>query len=169
MARIIARYDERILNTMVRAGELEPVLHAELLRILIGRRRALLGRYLARLSALADPELVARDGRAWLCVTDLAVSTGVMRAGRYVTSAWRGAELHPVVAPGAESTVPGRVCVLLPALPAPRERPSYFLIEIAHAGPAPRPFPARFHIYHYGLLNYRLVGMERPESFAAPG
>jgi hypothetical protein len=45
MARIIARLDEGAVGAMVGAGKIAPALHADLVRILMGRRRAILARF----------------------------------------------------------------------------------------------------------------------------
>ncbi|MEM9487571.1 MAG: hypothetical protein AAGC55_00435 [Myxococcota bacterium] len=74
MARILARLSHRDLRVIIdQAIIADPVMRAELTRVLLGRRDMLLRRYLGRLSPLADP--FVRDGR--LCLRDLAVSAGV--------------------------------------------------------------------------------------------
>src|SRR5690606_32840200 len=58
MARIIARCTRAHLQALVRLGRYaDPTTERELVRILAGRRRAILERYLTRLSPLTDPRL----------------------------------------------------------------------------------------------------------------
>jgi hypothetical protein len=72
MARIVARFTRADLEALTRLGHYaDPIAERELVRILASRRRAILERYLTRLSPLSDPRL--DDGE--LCLTDLAVSS----------------------------------------------------------------------------------------------
>jgi hypothetical protein len=85
----------------------------------------------------------------------------------YAARAWKGAELIRADSEAVE--VAAGPCVTLPAASGAPERPDYWVIEMGHAKHARLPFPARFHLYHYGGSDYRLVALERPESFAPPG
>lgn len=77
MARIIARLGDAHIDALVeRARFTDPTDSDELARIMKARRRAILQRYLERLSPLAHPR--ASEGR--LCVEDLGVSSGLRPA-----------------------------------------------------------------------------------------
>src|SRR5690606_27382384 len=72
MARIVARFSRADLEALARLGRYaDPLAERELVRILAGRRRAILERYLTRLSPLADPRLEGGQ----VCLKDLAVTS----------------------------------------------------------------------------------------------
>ncbi|HEX2870523.1 MAG TPA: hypothetical protein VHP33_04690 [Polyangiaceae bacterium] len=170
MARIIARIGEPELTRIVEAARLSPDLGKELVRLLMGRRRKLLERYLGRLSPLARPALATNAGHAWLCADDVAVLAGVAGARKYSARAWVGAAARPLTPPQVRTHAGGQVCVALPALPeASAEHPDYYIVELATQDAPALPFPARFHVYHSGQGRYLLAGVEREASYAPPG
>lgn len=170
MARIIARIGEPELTGIVAAAHLSPDLGKELVRLLLGRRRKLLDRYLGRLSPLARPALASNADQSWLCADDLAVLAGVAGSRKYSARAWVGAGSRPLRPPDVRTQARGHVCVALPALPeASSQRPHYYVVELATQDAPALPYPARFHVYHSGQGRYLLVGVEREESFDPPG
>lgn len=79
MARIIARFDARRIDRIVRTARLgAPLLRTELERILMGRRHRILDRYLTRVSSLALPSVIQNGSSISLCADDLAVSSGLL-------------------------------------------------------------------------------------------
>jgi len=170
MARIIARMSPAHLRAMIGAGHLDdPALEAELTRIMLGRRRLLLARWLSRLSPLSHPWVQSRAGHAELCSSDLGVESGIFAAGlrRYAARAWLGERLVPMsLAPRA---VGAELCVSLPPLSsASPAHPGYLIVDLyAQSGSQARA-PARVHLYHLGGASYRVVGLERPSDDAPP-
>jgi hypothetical protein len=162
MARIIARFDRRQIRALASLGHYtEPLVERELVRVLAGRRRVILERYLTRLSPLADPELV---GSSEVCVTDLAVRSRLRWAQdrRYQARAYAG----PHAAPLGRLAIRrdgDRICV---ALPPARD---YLVVDVAaRTARAERNFPARLHFAAGPHRALRLVGLERPASHAPP-
>jgi hypothetical protein len=170
MARIISRFEPAHVEAIVGQAPMAPALHDELVRVLLGRREKILERYLAVLSPLADATLVNDRGRTRLCATDLASAAGVAVAHRtYSARAWLGPEARPMPPPALTTAGHGRVCVVMPADPqASVRRPSYWRVDIATQDAPVRPYPARFHLYHWGGSKYLLVGLERPNDLSPP-
>jgi hypothetical protein len=170
MARILARFGDAHVKALVETGRLEnPVVRAELERILLGRRDALLARYLESRSPLTLPRVVARDGGAQLCLEDLVVTAhrAEPAARRYRAQAWAGESLRALPAPQARGSADAAqdVCVSLPGeLGGSEGKPAYLVVDL-EAGAAP---PVRVHLYHLGAERFRVVGLERPERADAP-
>jgi hypothetical protein len=134
-ARIIARFDDGLIDEAVRVGDFtNPEDSRYLAAQLRGRRDAILRRYLARLSPIAD--LRVEGDR--LCGVDLARRSGVFAASLFTYDAGG----LPVTA-----TAGGRVCVALPA------GQGYRTVTVRN-GQAPGPLVAH-------LDDRRLVGLER--------
>jgi len=180
MARIVAHLTDAHIEAAVGTARFgDPALDRELLRILIGRRDAILRRYLGRLSPLTDPRVEAprpkagaSGSEARLCLADLAVRTRMVvpSVRVYGTRAWLGDSLEPAVT-RAEWDGPDRVCVPLPAVPGgSRADPRYLIVDVAAgvAGVDLQP-PTRVHLYHLGGADYRVVGLERPYDSNPPG
>lgn len=122
MARIIARFSRAHLEAVARLGRYSnPTTESELVRILAGRRRAILERYLTRLSPLTDPRL---DGET-LCLTDLALRSRIRwpEERRYTARAW--SEEGSLGVP-ATSMKQDEVCVAL----SPFVEHDYVVIEL---------------------------------------
>lgn len=87
MARIIARFTDEHIRRVIRTGRLgSPLLESELLRILEGRRDAILRRYLTRLSPLERPTVSAVAGGLELCARDLATVSGIAGKRHYAAA-----------------------------------------------------------------------------------
>jgi hypothetical protein len=162
MARIIAQMDERDLRAAVSAAQLDRVHSDEWVRVLMGRRQKILARYLTRISALAQPKLVANGEHASLCVRDLALEARVVETPHYRARIARDGSWQRTQ-PALDAA--GRVCVRLPvSLSASALRPAYFAVEIATESGALPARPARFHLYQKGSASYLLAGIERLET-----
>lgn len=152
MARIIARFSRDDLRALARLGRYsDPLAERELVRILAGRRRAILERYLTRLSPLSDPRLHSGE----LCLTDLAVTSRLRwPEDRAYTS--RG------LADGAEVAAPlrvedgGVVCVAVPEID-----PDYLVLEVI-ASTRGRETNGPLHVHlARSERELTLVGLER--------
>ncbi|HEY8431404.1 MAG TPA: hypothetical protein VIL20_23650, partial [Sandaracinaceae bacterium] len=162
MARIVARFSRAHIEAVVRLGRYtDRVTERELVRVLAGRRRAILERYLTRLSPLADPVVRGEE----VCLTDLAVTSRLRWAQdrRYEARAYAGDPFTAVGAPGVRVADGGaRVCVTVP--PAGE----YVVLDVvASTAGAERTAPARLH---FAMLPAGpvLVGLERPAGDAPP-
>jgi hypothetical protein len=160
MARNIARLGENLLEPMLDAADVPPPLRAELTRILIGRRRRILERYLRHLSPLADATVRHEGARSWLCAVDLAVRAGVAHP--------RGYRARIVTDTGAQSTLPVRsttldeTCVLLPrAAGAADSNPQRVRVTLDLASSAAEPKPIHFQLSARRGQRFRVVGIER--------
>ncbi len=176
MARILARFGRPQLEAAIAEGHLgDAFLEEELLRVLEGRRRRILARYLTRLSPLAWPEVrVSRSGgveRAELCLEDLAVSGGLIEARfcHYRASAWRREEREATaIALGPVLTErDGHVCIELPdETSATAKAPHRFVFDVL-AWPESQA-PARVHLVALGPSDYRVIALERPATADPP-
>jgi hypothetical protein len=165
MARIIARFDLEDIRALARLGrfsELET--ENQLVRILAGRRRAILERYLTRLSPLADPVVRRTNEGTEACVRDLAVDTHLREARdrRYAVRAWISESARETSQPRSYMR-DGRICIALPSS-APN---GYMIADITAASFEERTAPLRMH-FAFGRDGVRLVGLERPDGDAPP-
>ncbi len=173
MARLIARLDVPSLRAIVETGRFSRDLYShELVRILRGRQRKVLERYLTRLSPLAAPAIEERDGRQELCLDDLAVVSGIRSASsRHARatsfSGWPPGPGEPV---DARVGPDGRVCVALaPPQVGHHDPPRYLIVDVAvSTAGRDTPGPARVHLYQVGPELFRIVGLERPEDDEPP-
>jgi hypothetical protein len=169
MARIIARIDRSHLTAILAEARIENrSLEREALRLLEGRRRRLLNRFLTRLSPLTHATVTPVKGRATLCLEDAALVAGIAdrRTRSYSAVAWIGQE-HPLHLPAAEA--PSSPCVVLPRLSgASRQTPRYLIVDVTAKSDGPTLPPARVHVYALGPAEYRVAGLERPTDAAAP-
>lgn len=168
MARIVARFSDAHVDALVARGKWsDPVVEAELARILEGRRDRILERYLTRRSPLTWPTVRDVDGEAALCLEDTAVVGGIRlpEARRYTARARVGDALREVdVAPPAAAD--GWVCTALPPTPDAREAaPTYLVVDVvASTVSRETTGPARVHLYALGDAGHRVVALERPEG-----
>jgi hypothetical protein len=163
MARIIARFRKPHIEALVKNARFsDPVDARELARIMAGRRRAILERYLGGLSPLAHPQL---DGDE-LCLEDLGVSSG-LRAPKersYAARAWvdgrswgrtRRSE-RPILAHARGSGV----CMKLP--------PDEEVRVQVRTQPAGRPGPGPVRVHLKPVDGRRaVVGLQRPDPGVA--
>ncbi len=175
MARIVAYMDDDAVDAFVDPAKIRnETTDRELRRILKGRRDKILRRYLGRLSPLTKPELKTAAGtnEPRLCLEDLLVRAGLapMSERRYVVRTFVGEGLHEVET--GSPTTPGApyVCAKLPAAEgASKDSPRYVVVDVIGVSPGfDRRAPARVHLYHLGGADYRVVGLERPETDAPP-
>jgi hypothetical protein len=170
MARIIAQFSDEHLEQLVTIARLgSPALDAELFRLLSGRRDRVLERYLTRLSPLAWPTLRTR-GTVDLCLRDLAEQSGVRRGHTrgYAVTAYPGGTPQRIERVSAVSG--HRVCSALPRVPgASPSMPGYLIVDWVSQSEGFAPeYPARVHLFDLGAGGFRIVGLERPESFDPP-
>ena len=157
MTRIVAELKDEHLRAIIEQARIQDSrVSKELFRVIRGRRDKILRRWLGRLSPLAHPEL--HEGS--LCVRDLAAETGAASKAGYWAKLYQDPGLKPTQA--AAQADDASVCVRLPqAKPA---QPAYVVVDLAREGMP----PTRTHLYHLPSGHYRLVGLERPDSAAAP-
>ncbi len=168
MARVLARFTDAHLAAMVGPARLSrPELAAELQRLLRGRRDKVLRRYLGRLSPLSEPSVRGGAGGAELCLRDLEIEAGLVRADArsYQARAWAEGGA-PLAAGLARAPAAGEACVALPASAAPGRR--YVVVDVSAASEGRTRPPARVHLYALGGSSYRVVGLERPADDAPP-
>jgi hypothetical protein len=160
MARILSRFTPEMVNALARMADLsDPRRTAYLAFVLEGRLERILGRYLTRLSPVAEVHL---EGVDQLCGVDLAELRRVREAAtfHYVARFASGAPL-PVTLRGEAS-----VCATLPRVAGDGGSPDdaterYFSVTIED-GVAKGALVA--HLYDLGAARgYRLVALERPE------
>jgi hypothetical protein len=171
MARIIARIGNTHLTPIVDEARFgDAFLEREALRLLRGRQRKLLARFLSRLSPLTRPSVRLWGERgASLCLEDSAVIGGVAdaRSRRYAARSWDTAEPRPRVL--AIDAVAGSVCAKLPSVwGASAARPRYLVVDVVAEGKPEKSPPARVHLYALGDTDYRVVGLERPDENPGP-
>jgi hypothetical protein len=161
MARILARFDDERIRTLVELGRFaRPLVRDELVRLLIGRRDKVLLRYFRQISPLSFPRVENDE----VCLTDLAVIGGVAdQAGSiYGARVFVADGDDAVHLPGARPRLaaPDTVCVGLPP-----ETPStaYAVVDVlARRGETDEiAAPARVHLVLDGG-EMRVVGLERP-------
>ncbi|MEM6367041.1 MAG: hypothetical protein AAF851_01955 [Myxococcota bacterium] len=155
MARIIARLTPAHFEAMVERAHLSQVEHmeAEVLRILLSRRQAVLERYLTHVSPLTWPRL--EEGR--LCLQDLATRTGLVPQSERKLQA----KLHQesgVRALALTLDPEDWVCVALPELD------EYGVVDVQGR---PEKGPARVHLSP-SPEGLKVVGLERPYDAKEP-
>jgi hypothetical protein len=157
MARIVASFDEADLRAVLAAASLSEPLAQDLLRILLGRRRKILERYLTRLSALSFPEVLPGDV---LCLRDLAVTSGLRSASeRRYRAVARNAHGQPsalAVLPQAEG-----VCVKLPSPDGTPDRWSASVDVTTGEAGAPTESVACVHLSPLADRHYQVRALER--------
>ena len=161
MARILGRFTEEHLRAAVGVGRFSrPLVTDELVRILRGRQRILLERYLTRISPLAAASVHGGE----LCLTDVAIESGLRdaRRRRYSAHAQLGWPTRSHSRPRAHAEA-GRACLSMPSEPASSDAPVYWVVDVvAETVGRERTAPARVHLYQLGPDDYRVVGLERP-------
>ncbi len=169
-ARSLARFTPELVEAAVRAGDFTLARHTGfLIEQLLLRREALLRRYLARVSPIADLRLSGED----LCGKDLGRSTRVFTDTdfAYRARAYAGADLahhsSPAVRPGADGSLCLSVAHVADDSGAPDDSASRYVVIDIFNGVAPGPL--RAHLYDLGpRRGFRLVGIERPDDDSPP-
>ncbi len=164
MARIIARFTPAHIRALARRGRLSSrIAERELAQTMLGRRRAILERYLTRLSPLSWPRVrPTSNGGTALCMQDLAVLSGLRdgEARRYRALARTGTQRWED-APRAAAD--GWVCTPLPVVAgATQTRPQHLTVELDAQTPGrDRPGAVHLHFVVSGARDHRLVGLRR--------
>jgi len=154
-ARSIARMDDAVLAAVVAQARFSnPVVAAELLRVLIARRDKILDRYLSRVSSLTEPRLVALEPVPRLCLTDAAPRADLSRASADAHAAGESPRTRL-----ATEVSGAQACVELPGTTA-----RYLVVDLREGSDRP---PARVHLAREGGA-WQVVGLERPESKGPP-
>lgn len=158
MARILSRFTPPHIERLVRTGDFTRPEHAAYLtRTLIERQHAILRRYFAILSPIADLEV---NGSS-LCGVDLARRAHVFSPAsfRYGATIHTGDRLDRRAIANVVVGDDGRLCVPLTHTTTSASAPSYLVIEIA-SGAAKEPL--RVHLYDLGASRgFFLAGVER--------
>ncbi|MFW6086867.1 MAG: hypothetical protein ACODAG_06650 [Myxococcota bacterium] len=179
MARIVAQIPEGHVVAAVREAMIQdPIVRRELTRVLLGRREAILERWLRKLSPLTHPKVVSTDAGAELCLRDLAVHADLWPWERrpYRARAWvherRRDRLEPVSLGTQVRRPPEWICVGLPEVTeADRERAAYLVVDVTglYGADDEQSRPARVHLYQLGPRRHVVVGLERPYESGPPG
>jgi hypothetical protein len=176
-ARAIARFTPEHVEAAVRMGDYTEPRHTTfLIDKLLKRQRAILARYLTRLSPIADVTVAAGTE---LCGVDLARRTGIARdTVRYTAAMYAGPSLALRAQPPVRPARDGGVCLSLPHVAdqgvargggASEDDASsrYVVVDVSN-GQARGPL--RAHLYDLGPgRGYKLVGIERPDDADPPG
>jgi len=169
MARILSKFSDDLIAAAVKVGKYEAPSEQYLTETLGARRRAILRRYLSRVSPIGDIKVDANG----VCGTDLARQSGTVpnEGLSFRAYVYRGSDLEPG-SKGRFRGVPApQVCVDLAHGQFPDQLPAnaperYVVLDITN-GYAPGPL--RVHLYDQGAQGgYRLAGIERPEQLKRP-
>jgi hypothetical protein len=165
MARILARFDARLIAAAVKVGAYDATDSRYLTETLSQRRDAILRRYLARLSPIGN---LAVEGDQ-LCGTDLARLSGSIaretqsyRAHYYVADSF--AQRGDLRVTGNRN---GQLCVRLvhdstDAGLLDTDQSRYRIVDIFNGNARG---PLRAHLYDLGpRRGFKLVGIERPDE-----
>ena len=170
-ARIVAAFGKEHVEAAIRAGDLgDPAHRSFLFEQLWARRRALLSRYLSRLSPLANVQVQSGNR---LCSVDLAKKNDVFDASRirYSANMYTGRDLAARAPAPVVAAADGSVCVTLahsrPDAGEADDSPErYAIVDVSNGA---SKGPLRAHLYDLGpRRGFRLVGVERPEGDAPP-
>src|SRR5579883_265027 len=162
MARILARFTPELVGGLALSGRLtDPRRTAYLRSVLDGRLERILGRYLTRLSPIAD---VRVEAPSRVCGVDLAEWRGLRAPDRfrYAARIVPGGQWLPV-----ERRAGGQVCAVLPHVVAdgratPDDSPERYVRVRVDDGVASGALLV--HLYDLGpVRGYVLAGLERPE------
>jgi hypothetical protein len=169
--RIISRFTLEDIQSVVAKGDYTEAKHTNfLVAQLLLRQEALLKRYFAKLSPIADLKV----NGAQLCGTDLAKKTSTYRAEefRYRVRMFSGVHLDAARALATPAvTDNGTVCASLVHVAAdggaPDDAPERYVVVDIENGKAKGPL--RAHLYDLGpKKGFRLAGIERPDDTASP-
>jgi hypothetical protein len=165
MARILARFDDALVQAAVKVGKYDANSERYLVDTLISRRTAILRRYLGRLSPIAD----VKAGKDTICGVDLARKARIVpsESVSFRAYAYRGAELSPERAVRFAKRKAPEVCVEIAhgrfGSGEPDDSPSRYVVLDVTNGYAKGPL--RMHLYDLGSeRGFRLAGIERPDE-----
>jgi len=160
MARIIARFTRDQIEAIARAAQLtDPTDATYLTDILLARRRAILDRYLTRLSPLAD---VRREPDGRICAVDLARAAGLFAPDRFryqIVEQTPHTQVALAAAPGPNGEVCFAPRAFAPDGLADDAAERLTIIRITNGTPAG---PLEIHTYDLGPRGLRVVGLRRP-------
>jgi hypothetical protein len=169
MARILASFDDELVEAAVKVGKYDTISERYLIETLRARRRAILRRYLSRVSPIARVSANTRG----VCGVDLARLSGTVPNEEMSFRAYlyRGEKLSPGDKPSFRHVAAPEVCVDIPHAPLqatlPADAPERYVVLDITNGYAPGPL--RVHLYDLGeAAGYRLAGIERPEALRRP-
>jgi len=169
MARILAHFDDDLVSAAVKVGKYDTVSERYLTETLIARRRAILQRYLGKVSPIAR----VSANTAGVCGVDLArLTKTVPNEGlSFRAYVYRGPQLEPAPKAHFRSVASPEVCLDIAhaALPAslPQNDPARYVVVDITNGYAPGPL--RVHLYDLGeQVGYHLAGIERPSALKRP-
>jgi hypothetical protein len=163
MARILARFTPEVVEALGRAGEFsEPRRTVYLTSVLQGRLDKILGRYLTRLSPLADVRI---DGTNLLCALDLAEYRRLRSPAdfRYEARLSSGGSMKSLTVTRQSG---GGICVPLPHVQADQGPPDDATERYVRVTIVDGVARGRLDALLYDLgptRGYRLAGIERPE------
>jgi hypothetical protein len=169
MARILASFNDELLRAAVKVGKYDTLSERYLVETLSARRRAILRRYLGKVSPIAH----VSTNTEGVCGVDLArLTETVPNEGlSFRAYVYRGPELEPASKPHFRGVRSPQVCLdiahaALPAsLPANDPR-RYLVVDITNGYAAG---PLRLHLYDLGERGgYQLAGIERPSALTPP-
>jgi len=152
MARVIARISEADVRAIVSVAEIaNPVVHDELLRVLLGRRERILRRWFRNVSPLSEPRVTSDADGTRLCFEDLGHQVYRAHAVEALVRMENGdaGEVLQTTSDGS------RLCVQLPTTVA---QSNYVIVE-ARAPRTPEDsdvLPIRVHLHDSTVL-----GVER--------
>jgi hypothetical protein len=171
MARILARFSEAHVRALVALGRYsDPEVTELAVSTLMGRRERLLERYLGRLSPLADPIAGrAPNGRARVCLRDLAVTSGIREpSARAYEALLHTADGEPT-ALDVERTRDDVVCATLPETRGSGRPADYRILDVTVSSERDETRPmVRVHTYVTGPDRLQIVGLERPSTSDPP-
>jgi hypothetical protein len=170
--RIISRFTLEDIERIVAKGDYTQAKHTNfLVAQLLLRQEAILKRYFAKLSPVADLQVKGTQ----LCGTDLAKKTGTFDPDEfhYRARMYSGESLddaRPLATPAVTDN--GTVCASLVHVAAdggvPDDSPARYVVVDVQNGKAKGPL--RAHLYDLGpTKGFRLVGIERPDDASPPG
>lgn len=169
MARILAHFDDDLVAAAVKVGKYDTVSERYLTETLIARRRAILRRYLGKVSPIAR----VTTNTAGVCGVDLARLTRIVpnEGLSFRAYTYRGAKLEAAPKSSFRGVPSPEVCLDIPhaaiaASVPPNDAERYVVVDITN-GYAPGPL--RVHLYDLGeQVGYRLAGIERPSALRRP-
>ncbi|MES1188730.1 MAG: hypothetical protein ABUL60_33250 [Myxococcales bacterium] len=169
MARILASFNDELLRAAVKVGKYDTLSERYLVETLSARRRAILRRYLGKVSPITH----VSTNTEGVCGVDLArLTETVPNEGlSFRAYVYRGAELEPASKPHFRGVRSPQVCLDIAHAALPESLPAnapqrYLVVDITNGYAAG---PLRLHLYDLGERGgYQLAGIERPSALTRP-